>query len=404
MKDNLYQLAFEYRKTKLWEKLWDTDLFALRLKDGRLGYVSIMGKAGEHNAVALYIEEAFQTFLTLINSDESSLSSPFDQLELLLSQECLQLSFEDRRDMEPWEWEELREYKENHGVDVRGKFTNPTFKTFVPRQVPAPITDEKELNDLKETLEVVLYVARLRKKELSVFFKDVPGPHHQIPLLERSKEGYDITTLALPKHKELSYPSAEAVNIFTLERLNKEKRRSADMECNLVMLPNAFMREDGALIYPYAFLSVDRQSQYAFEPLISEDYPADPEKLINKWIDVLLDKKTRPLKLFVKNERTFKLLEPLAKIGGFKLQMGKTRALDDFEWDFYDQMKVGSGVSEDLDSIIDLIMYGPLEALEDIPEEILTDIEHVISLVDLDRKTFNEIKNKIQLTRILRKK
>ena len=49
-------------------------------------------------------------------------------------------------------------------------------------------------------------------------------------------------------------------------------------------------------------------------------------------------------------------------------------------------------------------MYGPLEALVDIPEEILTDIEHVISLVDLDRKTFNEIKNKIQMTRILRTK
>ena len=44
--DKLFALAFEYKKTKLWNHLSDTQVFALELSGGRVGYISIMGRAG----------------------------------------------------------------------------------------------------------------------------------------------------------------------------------------------------------------------------------------------------------------------------------------------------------------------------------------------------------------------
>ena len=46
MKENaekMYELAFQYKSTKLWQQLYDDELFAVQLDDGEIGYCSIMG-------------------------------------------------------------------------------------------------------------------------------------------------------------------------------------------------------------------------------------------------------------------------------------------------------------------------------------------------------------------------
>lgn len=43
-KSDFFKLAFLYRKTKVWNFLWDTEIFAIKLDDGQIGYVSITGR------------------------------------------------------------------------------------------------------------------------------------------------------------------------------------------------------------------------------------------------------------------------------------------------------------------------------------------------------------------------
>ena len=50
----LLDLAFAYRKTALWEKIGDRDIFAFRLETGEPVLVAVMGKIGEHCAIAAY--------------------------------------------------------------------------------------------------------------------------------------------------------------------------------------------------------------------------------------------------------------------------------------------------------------------------------------------------------------
>ena len=34
-RDKLYEVAFRYKKAGLWKKLWDNDVFAIKLKRGK---------------------------------------------------------------------------------------------------------------------------------------------------------------------------------------------------------------------------------------------------------------------------------------------------------------------------------------------------------------------------------
>ena len=68
--DRLYELAFEYKKRKLWKILWDLQLFGVKLSDDRIGYISIMGAAGEHCALGLYVgDEGMESFRTIARAN-----------------------------------------------------------------------------------------------------------------------------------------------------------------------------------------------------------------------------------------------------------------------------------------------------------------------------------------------
>ena len=56
--DRLLGLAFEYKKQKLWKEIQESDLFGVLMQDGTVGYVSILGQLGAHNALVLYVGDA----------------------------------------------------------------------------------------------------------------------------------------------------------------------------------------------------------------------------------------------------------------------------------------------------------------------------------------------------------
>ena len=55
--EKMYDLAFQYKGTKLWQQFYDDELFAVKLSDGEIGYCCVMGMLGQHNALALYVGE-----------------------------------------------------------------------------------------------------------------------------------------------------------------------------------------------------------------------------------------------------------------------------------------------------------------------------------------------------------
>ena len=51
----LYNAAIELKKLKPWEWMWDSEIFGVQNPEtGEVGYCCVMGRGGEHYAMAVY--------------------------------------------------------------------------------------------------------------------------------------------------------------------------------------------------------------------------------------------------------------------------------------------------------------------------------------------------------------
>ena len=109
--NELYQAALSFRKTKLWNKLLDDQLFAVSRSNGQIGYCCVMGAMGEHLALGLYLgNEGLQSYYLLRRPPVLGCPSLLHQQEVMFSQDCLQCSFESMSMLSKEECMALRTY------------------------------------------------------------------------------------------------------------------------------------------------------------------------------------------------------------------------------------------------------------------------------------------------------
>ena len=71
-KTHYYDLGYAFRNSKIWKRLYEEELFAVKLpiKGNPIGYCCVMGRNGEHMALAVYIgAEGFTSYRIIANSD-----------------------------------------------------------------------------------------------------------------------------------------------------------------------------------------------------------------------------------------------------------------------------------------------------------------------------------------------
>lgn len=172
--DKMYDLAFQYKGTKLWQQFYDDELFAVKLADGEVGYCCVMGMIGEHNALAVYVgDKGYQSYCAIRNADQDRMT---DQMmgELLTSQSCLQCSFENKDMLSGEELEEVRQYASSHQKPLRGKNAFPQFTKYRPGRFPwhyDSALDEQRICDALGAAAALKKMLRsYSKEELGLFF------------------------------------------------------------------------------------------------------------------------------------------------------------------------------------------------------------------------------------------
>ncbi len=121
--EKMYELAFQYRTKRLWTKLYDTELFAVRLTDGEIGYCTVMGMLGEHIALGLYVgAREFECLRQLLCGEVIIRGG-----EPEITQECLQCSFEKKDFLDADELEAARAYARASGRRSCGYNAYPKF-------------------------------------------------------------------------------------------------------------------------------------------------------------------------------------------------------------------------------------------------------------------------------------
>lgn len=373
--NKLYQLAFAFRKAKLWKALYDSELFAVTLPDGEVGYCCIMGAAGEHLALALYVGNSGLDNYRLLQEVGNMEVHPLKAYEIMLSQDCLQCSFENKDMLSPEELSAARTYASEHQFALRGANAFPQFVSYHPASHPWPVSDQRDIRLLCAALEAALEVSKRLKgaDKIRLGFREGPAHDRSIPLLTRSGEGFVWSLHPLPSKQPAQYPEPTLNNDLLLARLRKTKKRSGIWVCDVVLMPQPMMEDDAtAPIFPYTLLLAVCETELALPTEVISNYESECETLLRALGNRMLEHGI-PKEIRVVDERTYALLKNLASALKIKLILQtEDDLLNEMEMDFleYTSAQTADTVEEAAAEFVEVFLTLDDDSLLSLPNEL----------------------------------
>lgn len=247
----LFDLAEQIKALKPWFILEEVDIFGVR--DPETGvdhFVSVMGRGGEHFAVAVYHDaEALFQFWALNDPDFGA------PPEMVLAIRQLQLSFEDRNDLHPSEINLIHSLQRKY----RGKNAWPAFRSFLPGYLPWQI-DASEASTLIYALEQTIDVVTRAAKNAELL-----EPPDDDTYLFRIPEVNGDTITWRDQLVKVKPPTSTGYEIpikpELLDQVRKlPKRKKSSFDLDILPLPQPMQAESGRPYLPNVMLVVDSSS------------------------------------------------------------------------------------------------------------------------------------------------
>lgn len=317
-RETLYDLAFRYKKTKLWKQLLDTQIFAARTENGETIFICIMGILGEHISVAVYPENEFYSyykFLDIESFSDDRLTT--DHFEQYISSSCIQCSFENKDMLHSSELEEARAYARSHGIRFAGANAYPQFTRFIPYHAPWYVTKEGDLALLAAGLEasMALYEKLKTDPGFSEQLRRIDcGQVQEVPVFAFTAQGYiPDGTVPLPGRRTDSFPRGNFDNEVLLQKIRK-KKQGGSIDCRVTWMNN-MIQENPEVIpyYPAVLMAVEESEGTVMSLSAAGNYETGCDELLSQFMEALAERKKRPARILAQNERTFSLLEDTMK-------------------------------------------------------------------------------------------
>jgi hypothetical protein len=320
---SLYETLAQVRDLAPWQWMEESDLIGLENPDTKaFGFISIMGMAGEHYSVAVYLgAEGLYGFLALEQA------GPYITPELMLSIPQLQASLEDREQLSAKDRDQIKTL----GLKFRGKQAWPQFRSYRPGYAPWYL-DEAEARFLLYTLEQVLEVAP-RFKTNPALLRNIKRGQFLVRTSRKEKKQVvwddKIMPIAPPEPKLISI----TLNPQVMKQVQQARPVANVLEVDCFMMPSPVQDgKDSRPYFPYMLMIVEGQSGYIFHtdllspvPDITGMWSAIPGRLLStlKQLNVL------PQVIHVRTPFMAQILAPLAdKLGIQVKQSRRLPALD----------------------------------------------------------------------------
>lgn len=385
-RNDLYDIAFRYKKAGIWKKLWDSEVFAIKLKNGEIGYISIMGKNGEYNALGLYIGEAgFGSYRGLANLGGPT-GSPFRDHELILQQNCLQAALEIKEDLMPEEVEEVKAYAKKNDIKLSGKNAYPQFIKYEPGYHPWKVQTKEDIDSLYEAMLAACLLADILKTVSPEAMGIISiNPYTQtVPLFEiNGQELIEAGFTSLPGDLEEHYDYAVADNQIALASVKKLPRKGI-WETELICMMDPVQNSpEETPYYPFLLLVVESKSFYMLPVPIVEHAEKNPQKVLQAYANAWKSQGCYPKEVRCRDERTYALLKDFSEKTDVKISIYKKAmpALDDAEDALLDH-SLGEDEDETLDMLedaVDAILSMDKAELKMMPKQLLDELRLMIS-------------------------
>lgn len=316
----LYTVMGHIRELAPWDWMEETDIFGVQHPEaGELGFASIMGMAGEHYAVGVYLgAKGLAGFWHMQDM------APFVEPEHLLQIPQLQASFENRSELHKKDLEIIKSL----GLKFRGQHAWPMFRSYRPGCFPW-FLESSEAQFLLYVLEQTLDVAPRYKTNPSLL--DMSDDESYLVRVKRKgKAGWEDQTMRVPPPE----PSTISITMDTqllnhVKRLPKSRYR---LDVDVFMFPSPVQDKGERPYFPYMLLAVERQNGMVLGTELLRPIPT----LEAMWGQVpitLVQQFARaggvPQEIHVRSSILFQLLQSLVDELGFKLKLSdKLRQLD----------------------------------------------------------------------------
>jgi hypothetical protein len=301
----LYDLADRFYTLAPWEILEEIDLIRLIHPDtGESGCISIMGRQGQHQCLALYLgDEALHRFNLMQEDDPDDPAVPeLDSLGLILETRQLQASFGVRAELRA---DELALIKK-HGRKYRGD-NWPMFRSFKPGYAPGP-PDDAEILWLTIALEQMLTVfPSLTSDGSSTFRQTAEGFETLTRVFENGAWRSKWTEHDGRTHEWATPEPSELL----LEKIRRQEKL-VEIDCHFQLLTTPVGRP-GTAVFPYLAISVEPESGFILGVELLSCEKQSHAELIASVPDVFLkqwDKAgIRPASIRVSTITTYSMLE-----------------------------------------------------------------------------------------------
>lgn len=300
----LYDVALEFKRVGSWNWMWDDEMFGIENPEtGEIGYCSVMGRAGEHFALAVYLGAEGLEGLIKVQEDES----PLPNMDNFYLQKCLMASLEDRRFLQKKDLEIIRTL----GLKFRGRNSWPLFRSYRPGYHPWFLTSE-EARYLTQALREAIGVC-LR-------FKEDPG------ILSPPKEGHYLVRVPTKvegglewrdEYVEPERSEKTELTPVTLDEDRLEAIRSAALprrglwEIDVFRSPFRVGERDERPRYPHTAFFVEHRSGVILDHMLVESEDHRPE-LVDHFMTLIEDTRLLPGGILVKRDEVFELVEPIS--------------------------------------------------------------------------------------------
>lgn len=319
--DKMYGAAFQYKKTKLWKQMLDSELFAVRLSDGEIAYCCVMGLAGEHISLAAYVgDEGFQSYRELafrydsFDFDSFSLASMLD-IEWMFHQSCLQCSFESKDDLSYEDYMAARDYAQSHRIRQRGAHAWPNFTKSVRYRMPWRLETDKDAQQITEALLAATALSEIleTKSKAEIGLYPIEEDTETLLLLIPGEKGYTVDSIHVPPEWVETFREPAPPDKEQISELMKLKKRGV-YDCELLRIPAPLDEPDNDEEAPYLpalLLCVDTKTGHLMATRAVTDYDTNPESLRDEFAEALLESGGCPRAIRVRNEQTKVLLASL---------------------------------------------------------------------------------------------
>lgn len=388
--DKYYELAFKYKNKKLWKKMDDNHVFAIKLDDGQIGFISIMGSNKEYNAISLYT--GAQKFLYFRDIFEvEGYVSDYDKFLSSLDNNNYQLVLGNRDEITNKEAKAIRDYKKRNSLNIRGALSMPYFRKTTPFSPLIEFDKNIDYHYIEQAIEASLALADLLEENCldDLGIKIMPEADKLI-LLEKIDGKYLINgKVDLDWKNDDAYIRADVVRMDIANKLKKIRNRT-DIECKLITLTSPVSEEGSNTYYPQFFLVLEKKNGTIVPINPVKNYREDPNALVNNLFESILNYGLRPIKISTDDKRTYYLLEKICQILKIKLVLDKNLIeLEELIFLLDSKMNEGPEATSPEEIMIEILGY--LEALEDIknkgneiPDEVIYSIVQTLLVGDFE--------------------